>query len=163
MVGPLTFFDMTTTTKSDLTALNVITEPAHLASLILECFDDIKDFDPGVLSISYDFRDGDLTDRELTITWQVNGCDWNEDAYSEFLVTTRVIDYILDAAFCNHGRHPFWHLICMFLMQGEVSIRFDHLYAYAHAAHVCARNSAMFFGALDPEHPFSAYIGKMGD
>lgn len=155
---------MTTTTKAVHTARNVITEPEHLVKLILECFEDIKDFDPGVLSISYDFRDGDLSDRYLHILWQVNGCEWNEDAYSDFLVTTRVIDYILDAAFCKHGRHPFWHLICMYLMKGgEVSTRFDHLCAYAHAAHVCERNSEMFFGALDPEHPFSAYIGKRVD
>jgi len=148
-ISPHFFLDMTTTTKSDLFALHVITEPDHLAKLILKCFEDIRDFGPGVLDISCDFPD--RNSRELTITWKVNGCDWNEDSYSTFFVTNDVILYVLDAALCRQALHPFWHLIYMYLLRDRVSTRFDRLYAYAHAAYVCERESEMF---LDPEHPF---------
>jgi len=157
MVCPLTFFGMTTTL--DLSAFSpyaghAINDPEQLAKSILAYFEDIKDLDPGLLSISDPLWNGFTTIRELTITWEVNGCTGDD----RFLVTTDLIHHILDIAFRDEARHPFWDLICMYLIKGQVSTRFDHLCAHAHAAHLCQKTSELFFGALDPRHPFLAPI-----
>jgi len=130
----------------------------HLANLIVQYFHDIKDLDPGELSITATPVDGRRHPASrnfdhcynLTITWDVNGCT-GDNIFPVFRVLR---DFIYDKGFRDGGRDPFWDLICMYLVKGKVSTRFDHLYYLAQDSLVCQRSMSRFYGSLEPGHPF---------
>jgi len=126
-----------------------------LADRILRYFTEIRQLDPGFLSISDSPCSRHTNLRELTITWEVNDCIGD----TGFLVTHDLLEYVRGCAFCDDNRQPFWDLIASYEVLDRVPTRFDHLCAYAHAAYVCQRTDEVFFGALDPCHPFVCLFG----